>query len=61
MAAALAETEVDKALYCWSCRRAGHTKKDFPSKLKHAQNPRRKRVVFAKDSTKGAEINYPNN
>jgi hypothetical protein len=57
--AGLAETEVDKTLYCWSCGHAGHTKNEYPSKPKQAQNPRRKPVVPAKDSTKGAGNQLP--
>ena len=53
-AAGLAETEVDKTLYCWSCGRACHAKKDCPSKSKHAQTPKRKPTVPAKDPTKDA-------
>ena len=53
----LAEAEVDKTLYYWSCAQAGHAKKDCPSKQRQAQtvnNPKRTPVVLAKDSTKGA-------
>ena len=60
--ARLAEAEVDKILYCWSCRKARHAKKDFPSKQKQTQtigNPKRTLIVPAKDSTKGRVIVYP--
>ena len=56
----LAEAKVEKTLYCWFCGQAGHAKKDCPSKQRQAQtigNPKRKPIVIAKDSTKGANNN----
>ena len=58
----LAEAEVDKTMYCWSCGYAGHAKKDCPLKQRQAQtvgNPKRTPVVLAKDSTKGAGNRLP--
>ena len=60
--AGLAEVEVDKTLYCWSCGHAGYAKKDCPSKQRQAQtvgNPKRPPVVPAKDSTKGTGNRLP--
>ena len=54
--AEMAEAEVDKTMYFWSYGQANHTKKDCPSKERHAQtvgNPYWKLFVPAKDSTKG--------
>jgi hypothetical protein len=50
---------VDKTLYCWSSGQTGHAKKDCPSKPKQTHNPKRKPVVPAKDSTKGAGNQLP--
>jgi hypothetical protein len=50
---------VDKTLYFWSCGWAGHAKNDCLSKPKQAQNPRRKPIISAKDSTKGAGNQLP--
>ena len=58
----LAEAEMDKTLYCWSCGQAGHTKNDCPSKQRQAQtvdNAKWTPVIHAKDSTKGQIIVYP--
>ena len=43
--AGLAKLEVDKTLYCWSYRHAGHAKKDCPLMQREAQTlgtPKRK-------------------
>ena len=61
-ATGLAEAEVDKTLYCWSCGQTVHAKKDCPSKPRHAHNvgnPKQKPVVPAKDCTKGACNHLP--
>ena len=53
----LAEAEVDKALYCWFSRQAGHAKKNSLIKQTQTQtvcNPKRKSIVTAKNLTKGA-------
>ena len=58
----LAEPEVDKTLYCWSCLHTGHTKKNCPSKQRQAQPvgiPKRTPIVPAKDSTKGEGNRLP--
>jgi hypothetical protein len=52
--AGLAETKMDKTLYFWSCWQADHARKGCPLKPKRAQNPRRKSIVSAKKTTKGA-------
>ena len=58
----LAEAKLDKTLYCLSYGQVGHAKKDCPSKQRQAQsigNPKRKPIVPAKDSTKGAGYHLP--
>ena len=60
--AGLAEVEVDKTLYCWTYGHVGHTRKDCLSKQRRTQtvgNPKRKPIVLAKDSTKGADNHLP--
>ena len=59
-ATGLAEIEVHKTLYCWSCGRVGHAKKDYPSKPKHAQNPKRNQLFPLRIPRRVQVINYPN-
>ena len=60
--AGLAEGEVDKTLYCWSCVQEGHAKNDCLLKQRQTQtidNPKQKPIVPAKDSMKGGNNHLP--